>query len=370
LRTAVELSAAEYAQQLEFHRRLDPRGLRSGSPGLAPPPRPALGPLRLLGKLPELVDYLLAGSDPEQAYRTLDRTTDAALLAAVHSDYTPHGALALLQVAVAGRPESTRHSLAALAGELASTGALELFVAAGLVVAGTAAIAPGAPLLLTLFGGFAVALGAAGLFLVVIQQLMRMTGATTIEQDDALLGAIRLHLKLSPGGLVGGAVGAFAEGTQEGFERGADIGNLAELVGWTGSAMFVARTARAGKVVGAGTIRASGRRSAPPGSKGTGSGVSVIGHVEDGYVKLADGLGANRFHIPDAEWNAMSRAERWAANQKFLDDAIARDDTFHLATPLDKVRPGSMFQSEINYLAEHGYRVSGDGGGLVPPGGR
>jgi len=40
--------------------------------------------------------------------------------------------------------------------------------------------------------------------------------------------------------------------------------------------------------------------------------VLVLGNYPD-YVQLADQLGARRFSIPDAAWEAMTPAERWAA---------------------------------------------------------
>lgn len=61
----------------------------------------------------------------------------------------------------------------------------------------------------------------------------------------------------------------------------------------------------------------------------------------------------------------MSGAEQWAANQKFLDRMVVRGDDIVLATPLDKVRPGSYFARELEYLAAKGYRPSADGTKLI-----
>jgi hypothetical protein len=63
----------------------------------------------------------------------------------------------------------------------------------------------------------------------------------------------------------------------------------------------------------------------------------------------------------------MSEAEHWEANQKFLDRMIARSDEILLATPLDKVRPGSYFARELEYLGSKGYVPSHDGTRLVKP---
>jgi hypothetical protein len=57
----------------------------------------------------------------------------------------------------------------------------------------------------------------------------------------------------------------------------------------------------------------------------------------------------------------MTDAERWAANVKFLDRAIAEGADFVLATPINEVRPGSALEKEINYLLSHGYKLSDDG---------
>jgi len=107
------------------------------------------------------------------------------------------------------------------------------------------------------------------------------------------------------------------------------------------------------------------RKRSPPQKPGT----TVIGHYPE-YVQLADDLAANRFSIPKAQWDRMTEAQRWAANQRFLDDAIARGDTIRLATSPDKVRPGSYLEKETRYLTEHGYQLSRDGRSLLPSGGK
>lgn len=61
----------------------------------------------------------------------------------------------------------------------------------------------------------------------------------------------------------------------------------------------------------------------------------------------------------------MSDAERWGANQKFLDRMISRGDDIILATPLENVRPGSYYASELEYLASKGYAPSADGTKLI-----
>lgn len=92
----------------------------------------------------------------------------------------------------------------------------------------------------------------------------------------------------------------------------------------------------------------------------------VLGHYPE-YKQLAESTGARRFNIPEEIWNKMSPTERWAANQKFLDRAIARGDDIVLATPLDKIRPGSYFARELKYLSSKGYVPNADGTRLVKP---
>lgn len=97
-------------------------------------------------------------------------------------------------------------------------------------------------------------------------------------------------------------------------------------------------------------------------------GKSVLGHYP-AYKDLAEQLGARRFNIPTEHWNKMSSAEQWAANQKFLDRMVARGDDVILATPLDKVKPGSFFERELQYLQSKGFKPSADGTRMIPGGG-
>ncbi len=97
------------------------------------------------------------------------------------------------------------------------------------------------------------------------------------------------------------------------------------------------------------------------------SGATVLGHYPE-YMNMADSLGHRRFDIPTAAWDKMTDAERWTANQKFLDRTISRGDDILLSTPLDKVKSGSYFEGELQYLSGKGYRPSADGTRLVPRG--
>lgn len=115
-----------------------------------------------------------------------------------------------------------------------------------------------------------------------------------------------------------------------------------------------------------------GKKACRGGAKGLApakraSGSTVLGHYPE-YSQLADSLGHRRFDIPKQAWDRMTDAERWAANQKFLDRTISRGDEIILSTPLDRVRPGSYFARELEYLSGKGYRPSADGTRLIPGG--
>ncbi|MGQ0430297.1 MAG: RHS repeat-associated core domain-containing protein [Gammaproteobacteria bacterium] len=121
---------------------------------------------------------------------------------------------------------------------------------------------------------------------------------------------------------------------------GANIGNVGYFIGGFG-----------------GTVRKVGARAA---SAATTRGTTVLGHFPE-YLVRAEQLGSRRFSIPREFRARMSAAERWAANQRFLDRLIARGDDVILATPLHRVRPGSTLEREIEYLLGNGYHVVDDG---------
>ncbi len=92
----------------------------------------------------------------------------------------------------------------------------------------------------------------------------------------------------------------------------------------------------------------------------------VLGHYPE-YVELAQRTGARTFSMSDEAWSSMSPDEQWLRNQRFLDRAIERGDEISLATPVDRVRPGSFYERELQYLGKHGYVPSEDGGSMVRP---
>jgi hypothetical protein len=101
-----------------------------------------------------------------------------------------------------------------------------------------------------------------------------------------------------------------------------------------------------------------------------GSGRAVIGPFAPPggglpYIQVAQDLKASYFDIEDA-WAAATPAERLAANQHFLDLAIAGRDTITLSVPFGKIREDSFTGAEIRYLQSHGYEGVGPNT-LVPP---
>jgi hypothetical protein len=88
----------------------------------------------------------------------------------------------------------------------------------------------------------------------------------------------------------------------------------------------------------------------------------VLGHYPE-YLSLAVEIGAGTFNLPQEEWQKLDDAARWAANRKFPDDAIQRDDEIVLSTT--DVKPGSWFERELRYLASKGYEPASSGGRTV-----
>ncbi len=99
--------------------------------------------------------------------------------------------------------------------------------------------------------------------------------------------------------------------------------------------------------------------------EGVQTGQTVLGKYPD-YIMLANRLGARRFSIPPQIWNQMSRAEQWAANRRFLDRLIARGDEVVLSNPVHNIgEVTGWFAQELQYLVQHGYRLSGNGTRLI-----
>lgn len=95
-------------------------------------------------------------------------------------------------------------------------------------------------------------------------------------------------------------------------------------------------------------------------------GKSVIGRYDDtpNYIDVGKRDGLNYFDLGSAG-NKMTRSQQWAANKKFLDEAIKRGDVFVLSS--EGVKVGSGFDREVYYLLDHGYRPNADYTLLLPP---
>jgi hypothetical protein len=62
----------------------------------------------------------------------------------------------------------------------------------------------------------------------------------------------------------------------------------------------------------------------------------------------------------------MKPAEQWIANQKFLDRAIARGDTFVLSQVVKEINEVSGgLRQELDHLIKQGYHLSEDGQRMV-----
>ncbi len=107
-------------------------------------------------------------------------------------------------------------------------------------------------------------------------------------------------------------------------------------------------------------IKAIARASVEgPAREGARNGVTVLGRYP-AYVNTANDLRANYLNVFKGTWDKLTDAQRWAVNKQFLDDAIARGDTFKLASLVDEAKPGTYFRKELEYLILLGYEVAGD----------
>ena len=96
--------------------------------------------------------------------------------------------------------------------------------------------------------------------------------------------------------------------------------------------------------------------------------IVVIGHFPR-YLELARELGAKAFEVPPGVWDKMSEAEQLAANNRFLDRAIARGQTFIVTMNVtDALKNGGVWlKHEIEYLLARGYTIGQGGRSLIPP---
>jgi len=150
------------------------------------------------------------------------------------------------------------------------------------------------------------------------------------------------------------------------YEYGRNLGSVIQAVaggaGGAAAAKMVSKAApRLAKVL------RSTENVAPEGPSNLAKETRVIAHHPE-YINLSKELGVRPFDIPTNAWNKMTPTEQWAANQKFLDRAIAKEAEFVLATPLKEMRKGTFFEKEVKYLMSKGYKLSSDGSKLIKQG--
>jgi RHS repeat-associated protein len=95
---------------------------------------------------------------------------------------------------------------------------------------------------------------------------------------------------------------------------------------------------------------------------------AVIGKFKNSpnYLQVAENLRVKALDIPIKIWERMSPSQQWAANQKFLDRAIARGGDIILDKPIKDINGVSgQLRNELNYLSQKGYQLSEDGSRMV-----
>ncbi len=88
-------------------------------------------------------------------------------------------------------------------------------------------------------------------------------------------------------------------------------------------------------------------------------GLTVLGRYPT-YLQVAERLKANVLNDPPDIWNSLTKAQQWARNKDFLDQAIEAGHRFHLATPFAEgiVLPSDKFyRMELDYLLSQGYKL-------------
>ena len=96
------------------------------------------------------------------------------------------------------------------------------------------------------------------------------------------------------------------------------------------------------------------------------TGTTVLGHYP-GYIELGNESGYRYFNIASDVWDKMTPGEQWAANVRFLERTIKKNDIIKLSTPFNEIRQNTSLSKEIEYLINKGYKASDDGMMLTPP---
>jgi hypothetical protein len=138
-------------------------------------------------------------------------------------------------------------------------------------------------------------------------------------------------------------------------------GNYGTAAGWFGT-MLVSQYS--GIVSGTSSTRAQAEFRAARAAMTGRQIAAVIGKYKNSpnYLHVAENLRAKAFDVPPHIFAKMSEAQQWAANQKFLDRAIARGGDFLLDKPINDISSTSGgLRKELDYLGDKGFKLSADG---------
>jgi hypothetical protein len=139
------------------------------------------------------------------------------------------------------------------------------------------------------------------------------------------------------------------------------VGNYGTAAGWFAT-MLVSQYA--GIVSGTSSTRAQAGFRAARAAVAERQIAAVIGKYKNSpnYLHVAENLHAKAFDVPPHIFAKMSEAQQWAANQKFLDRAIARGGDFLLDKPIKDISSTSGgLRKELGYLSDKGFKLSLDG---------
>ena len=77
-------------------------------------------------------------------------------------------------------------------------------------------------------------------------------------------------------------------------------------------------------------------------------------------------MGYNSFEVAPKVWEAMSVAERFSANMKFLADVVVRGDEIVFSKRVAAISGETgMFREELEFLSRNGYKLAADGLGMI-----
>jgi hypothetical protein len=152
---------------------------------------------------------------------------------------------------------------------------------------------------------------------------------------------------LATGGALAGTVGAARVGTTVTTAACADGDCTNEVRTVANAVQTTANSAQ--------TIVNGSQIAANAGNQG----LTVLGRYPK-YLQVAERLKANVLNDPPEIWNNLTRAQQWARNKSFLDQAIAAGHRFRLATPFAegiRLPSDKFYRMELDYLLSQGYKL-------------